>query len=315
FNIDYQLGLRVEYTYRVIDFEQKDTMQTFSIDRPDFFPTIHLSKDLNNDQQIMASYSRRINRPRGWSLEPFTSYRDKYTMRKGNPDLQPEYISSYELAYQKRRGNSFIAIEGFYRITKGVITRAPLRESENTNVETMTFLNLDNDYALGAEFMINHDLTKWFKLNASTNLYHYRVKGDVGEGDKVKESFNWDGRISTTFVITPYTRAQVNGFYRGPSATVQGMRRGFWASDLAIKQEFFKRSLALTLQIRDVFGSMKFEFENEYSDSYFHGKFRREPTIFMLSLSYKINNYNKKQRNGDLGEDVNGAGEFEGGEF
>jgi len=63
----YQLGLRTEYTNRKIDMIEHDE---FIIDRWDYFPSIHTSYNLPSDQQIMASYSRRIERPRGWWLEP-----------------------------------------------------------------------------------------------------------------------------------------------------------------------------------------------------------------------------------------------------
>ena len=48
----------------------------------------------------MASYTRRIDRPRGWNLEPFLSWQDPNNVRIGNPGLQPEFIDSYEFGFQ-----------------------------------------------------------------------------------------------------------------------------------------------------------------------------------------------------------------------
>ncbi|MBN2519039.1 MAG: TonB-dependent receptor [Bacteroidales bacterium] len=311
FEIDYQLGLRIEYTYRKIDFTQTDSTQTFIIDRPDFFPTLHLSKELGNGNQVMASYSRRINRPRGWQLEPYLNFVDKYSARMGNPGLQPEYINSYELGYQKKMGMSFIAVEGFYRVTQNKITRYQYNDENDKNI--MSFANLNKDHSLGAEIMANLEPARWYKLNASTNLYHYRIEGSLKDEDVANKSFNWDGRINNTFIITPLTRVQLNGFYRGPTATAQGERKGFFGSDIAVKQDFFKRSLSLTLQVRDIFGTMKFEHVNNTADLYSHGQFKREPRIIMLTLSYKINNYNKKQAK-ENNQTENGN-DFEGGDF
>jgi hypothetical protein len=69
-NFGYQLGLRSEYTYRNISTASDNN--NYLIDRWDFFPTLHLSYDLRADDQLMASYSRRIDRPRGYFLEPFS---------------------------------------------------------------------------------------------------------------------------------------------------------------------------------------------------------------------------------------------------
>ncbi|MEL6824284.1 MAG: outer membrane beta-barrel family protein, partial [Calditrichota bacterium] len=95
----YQAGIRGEYTDRVILFGQTgDT--PFAVDRTDFFPSFHTSYQFPSGQQMMASYSRRIERPRGWWLEPFITFTDAFNVRSGNPDLLPEYIDSYELGFQ-----------------------------------------------------------------------------------------------------------------------------------------------------------------------------------------------------------------------
>jgi len=90
----YQAGFRGEYTYRQIELTK--TKEKFRIDRWDFFPTTHFSYQFAQGKQMMASYTRRIERPRGWSLEPFQTWTDAYNVRIGNPGLKPEYIDSYE---------------------------------------------------------------------------------------------------------------------------------------------------------------------------------------------------------------------------
>ncbi|MEX2370071.1 MAG: outer membrane beta-barrel protein, partial [Bacteroidales bacterium] len=70
-NLGYQLGLRGEYTFRDINMKEQGQ---FTIDRWDYFPTIHLSYQPGDKNQFMASYSKRIDRPRGWYLEPFITW-------------------------------------------------------------------------------------------------------------------------------------------------------------------------------------------------------------------------------------------------
>jgi len=76
----------------------------------------------------MASYARRIDRPRGWYLEPFITVQDAFNFSVGNPDLLPEDIDSYELNYQKRFTKDFISLEGYYRVTHNKIERYPPME-------------------------------------------------------------------------------------------------------------------------------------------------------------------------------------------
>ncbi len=312
FEIKYQLGLRIEYTYRNIEFTKNGVKTPYTINRPDFYPTIHFSRDIGKDQQLMLSYTRRIERPRGWNLEPYESYWDRNSLRRGNPDLQPEYINSYEFGYQKKIKESFIALEGFYRITENKIDRRSEFDSLRRK-SIMTFDNLNRDFSLGAELMANVEATKWLRINASGSIYHYRLEGDYVEQAAIEGSLSWDARLDALVKVTKYTRLQLTGYYRGPSVDAQGQREAMWVSNFAVKQDLMKRKMALTLQVRDIFGTRKFEFENNTSDFMNHGKFTREPTVVTLTLSYKINNYKKQMQNG--GFDQGNGGDIDGGDF
>lgn len=290
--IEYQLGLRGEYTNREI----KNTRigESYIIDRFDYFPTVHLSKQLSKTTQLQTSYSKRINRPRGWFLDPVPGYMDEYNTRQGNPSLEPEYINSFELGFQQSIGKSFINIEGYYRTTENKITRIRTLQTDNSFLHT--FENLNNDYALGIEFMANYTPVKWLNINATTNIYKYEIESDLIEDGADVSSKNLDFRVNTTFKFAKNTRIQVNTFYRGPTVSVQGTREGFLATSLALRQDFFDKKMTATLNVRDIFGQMKHEFTSEGENFYSWDKFAMDTPIASLSLSYKINNYKNHRK-------------------
>ncbi len=177
----YQLGLRGEYTDRKID--NASSPEAYTLNRFDYFPTLHISKQFKNDHQVIASYSRRIERPDGRQLDPFPQYMDPYNIRVGNPDLEPEYINSLELNYQKKIKNSFVSLEGYYRINTNKITE--VKSVQDNGVVLHTYQNMNKDYSLGAELMGNLDLLKWLLINASVNIFDYRLVGTV-DGEDVR---------------------------------------------------------------------------------------------------------------------------------
>ena len=69
-----QGGLRSEYTFRKIRLVNEN--KEFTIDRWDYFPTLHSSYKFSEGTQMMASYTRRIQRPHGGEMEPFYTWRD-----------------------------------------------------------------------------------------------------------------------------------------------------------------------------------------------------------------------------------------------
>ncbi len=311
-NFGMQLGMRGEYTYREI--KNKKASEPSIIDRWDYFPTLHFSQTFPNKDQVLASYTRRIDRPRGWFLDPFVSYIDQYNYQKGNPNLQPEYIDSYELSYQKRIWNSLISLEGYYRITKNKITR--LRTLQPDGRFLHTFENLDKDFALGAELMINTDPFKWLTLSLTGNLYNYRLQGSVTEENVDNESTNWNGRLNAVIKMPANIRMQVNGFYNGPSITAQGQTEGFFMTNVAVKKDFFNNKFAATFSVRDIFGTAKHEFTSSGPGFYSYDYFDHESPIFSLNLSWRINDYKRQmERNGNNGNMDNGGGDMEEGGF
>jgi outer membrane receptor protein involved in Fe transport len=122
----------------------------------------------------MASYSRRINRPSGRDLDPNPNYYNRYTIRIGNPDLEPEYTNSYELGALSRfgEGRSYVSLDAFHRVTNNKI------EGYQTLEDDIFYLRSDNfskDFSTGLEFTGNINFTEWLLVNASVSLYKYRT--------------------------------------------------------------------------------------------------------------------------------------------
>ncbi|MCL3782012.1 TonB-dependent receptor [Prolixibacteraceae bacterium JC049] len=298
-----QAGLRAELTDRSI--KNVDNNQSFDLNRWDFFPTLHTSLQVNKTLQLMGSYTRRINRPRSHYLEPTERYIDAYNVRAGNPNLEPEYIDSYEIGISQRIKKSFISAEVYYRITDNTIERT--RRSISPTLTYNTFQNVGKDYALGAELMFSSQVNKVWRMQLSGNLYDYKVEGVLYDKPFERTSFNWNARLGNTFMVSPTLRFQLDGMYISKSATAQGSRDPFYMINTAIRKDFMDRKLTATLQVRDLFGTMKHHMTTETPTYNSVMDFKRGGQMIQLSLSYRINNFKlkKSDRRGgaDMGSD------------
>ena len=297
----YQLGLRGEFTDRLVFIP--DSSQSSVINRWDYFPTIHTSYSFNEIVQLMASYTKRIRRPRGYYLEPFLTWEDQNNVRQGNPDLEPEYINSFEIAYMTHIDEVILSLESYYRERENKIER--VRAVYDTNVTITTVKNVGTDYTLGAEFMVNADLLNFWNLNFMGDLSQYKLEGTFEGRDYARENFNWSLRLNNTFMITPSTKLQVNGRYRGPSISAQGDYEGYFSTDVALRQDLWERKMSITLQVRDIFQTSKRE-GTSFGPGFesYHFSQRKSP-IVMLNFSLNLNNFKQKrdrsQKNGEDG--------------
>ncbi|MGE5393709.1 MAG: TonB-dependent receptor domain-containing protein [Candidatus Saccharibacteria bacterium] len=303
--VEYMVGLRGEYTNRSIAHSK--VKEPYKLDRFDVFPSAHFSYQMGEKNQLMTSYSRRINRPDGRDLDPFPNYMNQYTIRIGNPNLKPEYTDSYELSYMRRlAGSSFISFETFYRTTNDLMSRV---QEVRDNVTYMSMDNLNRDHSTGGELMANINFTRWLLVNTSFTLYNYQLKGTLMGVSVDRQSTNYSGRMNATVKVSPESRFQLTGFYRGPSANAQGSQKGMMFTNFSYRQDFMKKKLTATLSLRDVFGTGKYEGTNIGQSFRSTFRMQREPRVLMLTLSYKINNYKMERESQQEQPSQGGGGE------
>jgi outer membrane cobalamin receptor len=297
----YQVGLRGEYTDRKIS--SSGANQTYTIDRWDYFPTLHLSYQLPSDNQIMASYSRRIDRPRGWYLEPFVTWEDQYNVRSGNPELSPEYIDAIDLGYLKQWDKTQLSIEAYYRVTHDKIQGIEMPYEGSTEVFLRTYDNIGTDYSLGVEAMLNLPVTKWWEMNLMGNLYDYRIETNYNNKTEERTSFNWGSRINNSFNLKKNIKLQIDGNYDSPTITAQGENKESYYVNAAVRMDFLDRRLSAVVQARDVFATAQQISITEGPGFYNYQKQTRKAPMVSFTLSYRLNNFVQKRgrNNGENG--------------
>jgi outer membrane receptor protein involved in Fe transport len=293
----YQAGLRTEYTDRKISMTGQDD---FILNRWDFFPTLHFSYNLPLDQQLMASYSRRINRPRGWYLEPFLTVQDAFNVRRGNPALKPEYIDSYDLGYLKKFGDNFLSIEAYYRVTNNKVERVSSVFQENVMLHT--FENVGQDFSLGLEGMVAFGVLKWWDMEIGGNFYNYRVEGVLYEEPFKRTSTNWNTRFNNTFRLWKNGQMQLNSRYNSATVTAQGTSADYFVVDAAFKITFLNKALSANIQGRNLLATARRQRINEGPDFRNFYNYIPAAPVVMVTLSYRFNNFKTNRRGNGNGE-------------
>ena len=290
--LDFQGGLRTEYTDREIYAENTD--ERYIVNRFDLYPSMSLSKGFGNGHQLQASFSRRVQRPQSWKLWPMETFMDPTTVYKGNPELEPEFSNSYELNYIKKFGTNFIILESYFRNTLNDINW--VFSTRDDGITVQTHANVDEVNSLGSEFLANFGITKWWTFVGSVDFFRREVDSrNIGVVKRTANSFN--GKLDNSFKFPWGTRLQISSRFYGEALNAQGYREAYWTSNLGVKQQFLKKKLALTFTIRDMFSTQK---NNRHIESASYMQITRQTLrgpIFGLNVSYAINNF--KQREGD----------------
>lgn len=300
--LGFQAGLRAEYTQRNIRINE--TAQEFVIDRWDFFPTLHATYSFGGVHQILASYTRRINRPRGWELEPFDTWMDANNVRRGNPSLSPEYIDSYEIGGQTVLGGVSLSAEVYRTITHNRIEDVRTVYAEDVTLRRP--YNVGRDYSFGTELLISTDIVSGWNVNVIGNLYRFQIDGVILGEAFSRSSTNWSARFNST-VKFGSTQLQWNTRVHSPTVSSQGRREGFVSVDLALRQDLLDRQLAVIAQVRDLFGTERREFSSSGEGFSLYSRSDRESPVFMLTLRYTLGGYRSDERSGQGGGEGGGG--------
>jgi outer membrane receptor protein involved in Fe transport len=295
----YQAGLRAEQVYTTSTL--KNTDSTYINNYFSLYPSVHLSYKVGENSEIMASYSRRVKRPRSRSLNPFRIEAMPGNVRYGNPYLKPEYIDSYEVAYMKQWKRTTLTAAVYYKQIHDLMSRVTLTY-DSINEHTMA--NLDRGVNYGLEFTANTQLTKWWRINASLNTYQQEIQGSNLDGSELSANGGtWKAKLMTT--ITPFkgNNIQVSWRYNAPRVIAGGQIEGMHRYDIAIKQSILKNKGFVSLRFSDPFKLSKFEMNKEtITDDYLLDMYRLrefESQVIYLTFNYsfgKLDERKKKNR-------------------
>ncbi|WP_409019716.1 TonB-dependent receptor domain-containing protein [Brevundimonas vesicularis] len=213
-----QFGLRAEQTDREV--QQLTSGQTIRWDDLSLYPTLHLSYQLNDQQSLRGSYSRRIERPRPDQLNPYLVRNSATSYSEGNPYLRPQETDSFEIMWQKRVRQTFYQATLFYRDADGAFTTV------TSELEPGVFLsrpeNLGSSRSMGLELVANGALMPKLRYNASLTYADIEIDATGLPQSRDRAGDSLSGRLTLDWRPTDRDFLQVSGVWAARQIQAQG---------------------------------------------------------------------------------------------
>lgn len=123
--VEFNAGLRVEQTTSSGQLVSAIPTENEKVDRHyiNYFPNISAAFKPSPDHSISLSYGRRITRPNYQDLNPFEKKVSEITTFKGNPFLQPQYITNYQLTLDHRLGKERLVASILFSQNEGYFAK------------------------------------------------------------------------------------------------------------------------------------------------------------------------------------------------
>ena len=313
----YLIGLRMEKTH--IEIDQKTTKIFKEKDYTDWFPTLNFSFEFTEKENITLGYSRRIRRPRSWSLNPFRSLTSLTFFRQGNPNLDPSYSNLFDLGYLKRWNKFTFNSSVYYQKATQVIERITETTGElvvvsvNPLVELPEFrstsVNLSENIRTGTEFTLTYSPKRQVRLSGNFNIFNSETIGFYKGIPLDRKIVSWFMRFNSSFPLAFGINTQLNGFYFGPRANAQTESKGVVSFSGALNKPMFKDKATLSFRVSDIFNSSRRKSTTETADFRNYTEFQWRQPSYVFTFTYRINERKMGKRRNNRRGSLNDGGE------
>ncbi|AKD56187.1 outer membrane beta-barrel protein [Spirosoma radiotolerans] len=290
-----QTGLRAEHTHST--GTSVTLNQTVDRNYLNLFPTVFLSRQLDTNNVLNLSYSRRIDRPDYQNLNPFVFYLDPYTYQKGNPFLRPQYTNSVELTHVFK--GAFSTTLGFSRTTDFINQETP-RQIAAQNITYVTPENLGHLDNLSLNMSFPVPVTKWWRMQNNISTYYQNYQTVYSDTPYQVKLVAFNLYTSNNFTMSKTVSAEVSAWYN--SASQYGFYRAqpMGAFSIGVQKKLMDGKANLKLNVNDPFWLNQFRGRAAVQDIDFRVGSRWESRRVMLTFTYRFGNQNVKgarQRN------------------
>ena len=277
-----QVGLRNEYTDRTIN--QKTTAEHHQMDYNKLFPSASIKYETDQAHSYYASYSKRINRPSHFDLNPFRFYNDPFNYWQGNVNVRPEITHATEVGYS---WSKYLIASIYFSQTNDVMTQVYSYE-QNQTIMVKTLENLSKSYHYGATITATANPTDFWTLSSMFNLFNNQYKGTYQETtiDSKQVAFTLNAQNSFTF--SKGIKAEINAQYFSKSNIGLYKRDAYFDLTIGASKSVFKDKGSIKLALTDVLKTNNFTIIGDNFDSKVKQKYDLDSRIATLSFNYKF---------------------------
>lgn len=307
-------GMRGELTINTGVSKSIKGDQKFSSD-PLFnvVPYVNLSYMLNKGQNVVLSYTQRIQRPGIWHLNPYVNDMDPMNISTGNPDLKSVVSNSVSANYRKSAQSWNLFLNATANFSNKSIEQITRINEDGVKFTTYDNIGINNNYRLNMSFSYRLGI----KLNVYANGGVSYIDIKSKENNLANSGFSYQGSIGGGVKLWKESTLNVGGGAYSSSVNLQGSGSTYFYHSIGLSQKFFKQTFTVSVYANNPF-KRYMSSTSTRSDEYFNSvySYRYEMRQFSLNLGYRFGKMNaqvKKTRRSINNDDKLAGGSSSGG--
>lgn len=303
-NISIQAGLRLEQS-SLKGLTRFEPSSSFGYDYPSsdgknlikaFFPSFAITKKLSEESEIGINLSRKIGRP-GWrQIFVGIQSNDRQNVTIGNPALQPEFVNTAELNYDKSWGSTHWLSTFYYIYEDNTIKPFVQPSVDDPSVYVTTFTNVKADIRTGFDNTLTFNITKNLTALANFNAFNVVLQTDTYK----RTLWAYNAKVNLTYRFGGNITAQLSTNNDSRTPQLQGYRKAIRSADFAIRKSFWNNTGSISFTVNDIFNSRKQILVYEQPTAYQESMNRREVRFYKLTLQLPLGRSTNLKKKKDI---------------
>jgi outer membrane receptor protein involved in Fe transport len=207
-------------------------------------PSLHLRYAYSDKTDLTFSYRRSLQAPSALDLNPYTTYIDAQNLSRGNPHLQPQRLTSWEIGVNAEASQLSSSLSAFYRNSQDTVVDA---RSFADNVLVTSRQNGGRAQSTGITGSLDWKPDGQLKLGGDGGVYYVML--DTPDLSTMVRQNDVSGYVN---VRAAYADLSLDAHMQSAGITPLG-RYGATSSVNLVWKHAIDKTLSLTVNANDIF--------------------------------------------------------------
>lgn len=219
-------------------------------------PNFSISRELTSDSSLSINYTRRIDRPTAYQLNPLPTVVASVT-GMGNPYLKPGETQSADIGYRYSTTPITLGATVYLRRLNNQIVSYSYVSIPGDTALVSSYENAGKGTSAGFEVSATLRASAQWSISLSSDLYYVRQSAPVAGIDITNSAFTHLTKLGVAWTPDPSDSLQAQGQLRGQSLSAGGTQSGYGSLNLSYSHTFTPK-LKLVINANDVLDTVHY---------------------------------------------------------
>ncbi|UWX68092.1 outer membrane beta-barrel family protein [Empedobacter stercoris] len=298
-----KVGLRYEHAQSKSIMD--DPQYNYKKEYDGLYPTAYLMYQSSENHSFTLNYSRRVDRPFIWYLNPRTTKQNEYSYYEGNPNLTPSNSNNFELEHAYK--DLFVS-SIYYRNATDLFEQVVIYDPE-TKISLSKPFNIGKTYSIGFSENINVKPYKWWKINASADVFYRKTTSKIPEMNYTLDGMNGEFRITNNLDLNKKKTLFANYSYSYYTKSTDGLDKfgDFMRHNIGLRAMVFQKKLQISANISNLFENKNGSYTS-ISNNVINTGVSQSYRSYRIGISYNFGKQFKIERSKSNQEQSGGGG-------